>query len=522
MYLDYYGLRRRPFEGTPDPSFFYYSSAHREALAAIQYGVQQNKGLILISGDVGTGKTTLIQTYLRNVDDSIISIYVDYPFVSMSQLVKYLAGKLGVTEHQAQFPLELIEAITTRLVELKQQGKHVVLIFDEAQHLNTKILEFIRLLSNLQTHEEKLINIALVGQTELLSKIESPVLRQLRQRIVIQRVLIPLDFDETVNYIEHRLLVAGASECPFTRKALKLIFRETRGIPRLVNVLCDNSMLAGFIARSKSITPSIVKRVIRESLPDRHRTPVQRRRLALTLIFLLCIALATGWNIYSGKRLQSDLDVKEPASHYQVDAETLKSSIGVVQIEAEMLKGLRESEALPEEGSEYVNESAGEYGQTVELLSTQANLEPIVKVIETTRGVKPREALLKIIMETYGKSNDTLLDIVQQYNPSLKNIDLVYAGQEIVFPKLIPDTLILKAQDGKYFAHYYSSYQAERVSKKMKEVKTSNLNFSVIAVDQHGKMVYRLYIGPFDTLSDARKIFQILPVDHLPFGGKRN
>lgn len=523
MYLDYYGLRQKPFEGTPDPSFFYYSKAHKEALAAMQYGVEQNKGLILISGDVGTGKTTLIHTYLKNLDSSVLPVYIDYPFVSMSQLLKYLAEKLGVTVPLSQIPLDLSEAIMKRLVELKHQGRRVVLIFDEAQHLSIKTLEFIRLLSNFQTEEEKLINIMLIGQTELLAKIESPELRQLRQRIVIQRVLTPLDFDETVNYIEHRLLVAGAFENPFTKKAVQLIFRETRGIPRLINVLCDNALLAGFIARSKSITPSIVKRVIKESLPDRHGFYAKFWKKSLVLATGMAIMVAIGWKVFDGKILWISREVPsgtQSTYYYEISSEALKSAIGMVQIDDSMLKEFKGTGAFYEDPSQNAyEENTDSNNQSMWFLSKDTNLEPVIKVIEIERGVKPREALLKIIAETYGKSNDTLLDIVQQHNPSLKNIDLLYAGQKIVLPKLVPESMILKTQDGKYFVHYYSSYNADRVSKKMKELNSSNLQFSIISFDHNGRLVYRLYTGPFDTISDARRTFQILPVDHLPFTG---
>lgn len=515
MYLDYYGLKQKPFESTPDPYFFYLSYAHKEALAAIQYGVRESKGIVLISGDVGTGKTTLIQTYLGTLDSSVISIYVDYPFASMSQLLRYISDKLDIPVSQNVSPLHLVEVITRRLVELTDTGGRVVLIFDEAQHFNVKVLEFIRLLSNIQTRDRKLINIVLVGQPELIRKIESPELRQLRQRIAIQRMLTPLSFDETVNYIKHRLLAAGASGDLFSKGAMRIIFNESRGIPRLINILCDGALLAGFVSHTRIVEPPVVKRVIRESFPERSYKFRWKRVIVFTFA---CIIIVGGWIAVSKMRSGKDAFIEVRSSHFEADPESFKSSLYRVRIDGEALEDLRIREFDGEGVSEVKRSDLGGDFHGRDVLSIPSNFEPVIKEAQPAKGVKPQDVLAGLIMETYGKNNETLLDIVLQHNPSIKNINLIYAGQKIIMPDLAPETLIFKSSEGKYFVHYYSSYQAEKLMKKARELGSFNFPNTILLFDQNGRNVYRIYIGPFDSVSDAKKALLSLPKDHLPSG----
>jgi general secretion pathway protein A len=266
MYLRYYNLKKKPFENTPDPLFLFESKKHREVLASLVYGINSGKGLLLVVGDIGTGKTTLIHALLKRLDPSFITINfinpcLDPRTVTFEGILVLLARRLGLS-HLVKDKIQLLEIVTRALEALDRKGRKVVLIFDEAHLLSEKSLEEIRLLSNIENERRKLIQIVIVGQNELNAKIEKESLRPLKQRVSISRRLERLNKSETEDYINHRVRVAGNDSQLFKKKAISLIFKESEGIPRLINQICDNSLLIGYAVESRSITRRIVKEVI--------------------------------------------------------------------------------------------------------------------------------------------------------------------------------------------------------------------------------------------------------------------
>ncbi len=279
MYAQFYGLRESPFALTPDPRYLFMSEPHKEALASAIYGVQERKGFVLILGEVGTGKTTLIRHLLGRFGPNIRSVFVFNPAVSFIELLQLMLRDLELPCPSMR-RVEMIDTLNDYLLKEAAAGRYVVVVIDEAQHLSPTVLEEVRMLSNLETARGKLIQILLVGQPELGEKLGRPELRQLRQRISLVAELKPLSYEDTVQYIAHRLEVAGLeSGRLFSRRALKVIYRASGGIPRLVNVICDKALVLGYGAGAKVIKSRIIKEVLKDWKPfQRPAGPTPRAR----------------------------------------------------------------------------------------------------------------------------------------------------------------------------------------------------------------------------------------------------
>ena len=258
MYLSYYGLQEQPFSISPDPRFLYLSECHREGLANLTYGVAQRKGFVLITGEVGTGKTTLIHALLTEIPQKVRVAFISNPTLTREDFFYLLADvyKLGAIEHKAHFLVKF----TRFLEKAYSSGENVVLIVDEAHSLSFELLEEIRLLSNLETSGHKLVNIILVGQPELNEKLSSPEMRPLTQRITLRCHLSSMTLDETAKYIETRLLRSGAKDLGiFTKSAIQSLYEYARGIPRLTNILADHALLTGYVKELKRVDNRVIE-----------------------------------------------------------------------------------------------------------------------------------------------------------------------------------------------------------------------------------------------------------------------
>jgi len=258
VYEGYYGCRREPFSLSPDPSFLYATAPHREALAQLQYLVQQRKGFAVITGEVGTGKTTLLRSLIESAGPKIQTGYLFNPPRTRRALYQSIAAELGISLNGAADPTA---DLNQYFLSTFEKGGTVVVIFDEAQSLPMELLEEIRLLTNIETSSAKLLQVILAGQPELDTMIDSTALRALRQRLVFRYSLAPLGPEDTVQYIAARLAAAGADKSPFTLKACRAVHRCSGGIPRLVNVICDNAMLTGYATNSRVIDEENIEEV---------------------------------------------------------------------------------------------------------------------------------------------------------------------------------------------------------------------------------------------------------------------
>lgn len=265
MYCQYYGFKEFPFNVTSDPSFFYLTDKHKEALSHLLYGVSQRKGIVLLTGEVGTGKTTLCRYFVNQLGRSVRTALILNPCLSESQLLEAIVNDFGIPTKKSS-RLKLIQDLNRFLTREAQAGTNVVLIIDEAQNLKPHVLEQVRLLSNLETEKDKLLQVVLVGQPELADKLNLHQLRQLRQRIMVKSHLPPLATADVAHYIRHRLSVAseGTPEAEFAAESLDTIARFSEGIPRVINLVCDRALLAGFVLGKKTIDADIVKECLKD------------------------------------------------------------------------------------------------------------------------------------------------------------------------------------------------------------------------------------------------------------------
>jgi len=264
VYLEHYGLKEPPFAITPNPRFLFYSAKHREAYNHLLYGIRERKGFVQLTGEVGAGKTTLCRAMLDALDGQFATALILNPVMSPNEMMKAIAIDFGLPV-EGMDRLETIAVINDFLLWRASQGKDAVLIIDEAQDLTDELLEQVRLLSNIETDDRKLLQIVLMGQPELRDRLNAHQLRQLRQRITVRYHLSTLTRAEVGEYIRHRIHVSGGNGTPqFTSTAIWRIHRYSNGTPRLVNALCDKALLAGYVNRTNKIDYGIVGRAIRE------------------------------------------------------------------------------------------------------------------------------------------------------------------------------------------------------------------------------------------------------------------
>jgi len=299
MYLEYYGLREAPFSITPDPRYVFLSERHRDALAHLLYGIGKggSGGFVQLTGEVGTGKTTLCRLLLEQLPENTRVALVLNPKLSPVELVETVCEELKLDIEGRRGSLKaLTDTLNAFLLDAYAQGLRVVLIVDEAQNLSTESLEQVRLLTNLETPTQKLLQIILLGQPELREILDRPELRQLSQRITARYHLTPLDAAETETYVRHRMAVAGCKRIPFSRLGLKALYQRSGGIPRLVNIIADRALMAGFAREQDSLGERLVNRAADETLPGTARYWLHRYgRWATAAALLLAVAGTASW-----------------------------------------------------------------------------------------------------------------------------------------------------------------------------------------------------------------------------------
>ncbi len=264
MYLEFYGLKENPFNVTSDPNFLYLSHTHKEALNHLLYGINQRKGFIEVTGEIGAGKTTLCRAILNQLDERTKTSLVFNSSLPEKQLLEAIIADFGITPKRRS-KVGLIEALNEFLLEQLALGNNAVLIIDEAQNMRPSTLEAIRMLSNLETEKEKLLQIVLCGQPQLRDKLNSPSLLQLKQRIAVRFHVRALEKEELQGYMNHRLDVAGGGgRVSFTPETVDPIHSYTNGIPRLINIICDKALLMGFVYETRFIGNEIIQKSIEE------------------------------------------------------------------------------------------------------------------------------------------------------------------------------------------------------------------------------------------------------------------
>ncbi len=410
MYLDYYQLTKEPFNTTPNPEFLFLSPSHREALASIIYGVNHRKGFVAIIGEVGVGKTTILRSYLEQVDKSAFkTIYILYANVSFKELLKSVYQELGVAPETDDLP-EMVNQLHLILIDENKQGHMVVLIIDEAQNMTVETLEILRMLSNVETSEDKLLQIVLIGQLEFEEKLNQWELRQLNQRIVLRARIIPFSRRESVQYIQNRLAKAGRLDIAlFKKAALNYIIRYARGIPRVINILCGNALVIGFGRQEKAISARTAKAVIADFEGNKKKPILIRLLIASAILILLAgyIVLISPFKDQVLSKFAQMTTSQKPAldvnqNEYVVVPEKVKTA----PIKTEIGQPLKERKEK----------------------SVKSNF-PVKRV------VKKGDTLYSLVRDVYGTANNELIEQVKQQNKQLKKDNKIVVGDKLSFPE---------------------------------------------------------------------------------------
>ena len=457
MYCSQYGFSEKPFDVTPDSRFLYMTSNHQETLAALVYGIRERRGFICIIGEVGTGKTTLLNAALDRMDDKIRVAFIFNTDVTFDEMLNMALYEWGLIEQNDRLSkVNAIRLLNNFAIEQLAKGGNVVLIVDEAQNLNNSSMENLRLLSNLETRRHKLVQIVLSGQPELDTKLGQYELRQFAQRISLKRYVFPLNEKDTYTYLQHRLtFVNHSGSSPFSSKAQQLIWQCSGGVPRKINILCDNALLIGYGLQKKKIHAGIVQEVAEDlkwsrfsdagaplnsspaetGIPWVETKPPWRKLTVAATIFLVgSLILAgnfflrnTGFEFTRLAKFNSSikgvpLEVIQPNNKRQQAQLTFTGKPSQQAMTPKII-----TEDLPGENAE--SETYAENIGRLDLAATVREEEKI-RLLKVERG----KTLYDIIIQTYGVYDGVALNRILLENPEVVDPDRIYPGQIIRIP----------------------------------------------------------------------------------------
>jgi general secretion pathway protein A len=546
MYNAYFGFSESPFENNLDQRFLFLSENHTEVLAGLFYFVKEKKGLALVSGDVGTGKTMLIHSLLNLLPSQVHPISIPNPSIGYLDLIKFIAGSLGITDKKENI-LELVDQMKGALLTARQQGIDYLLIIDEAQLLSDENLEQIRLLSNIEIPAGKLLQILLVGQNELSEKLNCHAMRPLRQRINISRFLSPLTQAESRTYMDHRLRKAGSSflDC-FAENCAKTVHNLTGGVPRIINHLCDNALLICMTEGQKKVNRQTLIRAWEALQTDTicasHAPAAPRRSRLLWLSAAACLAsLVLGFAL-SQSGLSRQLLQGIHKAHFQplaqgqtssdlVSQQTNQASPQIIQDSIPPKNGtvVASPPATPEPSAPNLASSPGvspsipqiakateaasqaispqvtEPQPSVESAPATPSPEQTAALFQTHRVTKEDSNLTRIISQYYRGNKDLAFAAVILANPTIISENLIHTGQQLILPYIKNTDKIFSLPDGKYYA-YYDKYLSDSPRQQaLKHLKERQVRIVVRETQEPGVKVYRIFLGGYDQKADLRR-----------------
>ena len=498
MYTHFYNLREKPFNLTPSPRFLYLGETHKEALSLLTYGVMERKGFVLLTGEVGTGKTTIVQTLLKNLDSSVKYVYLSNPTVSVKDFLSYVAFGLGLRTQFSSKSSFLIQ-FEDFLQKIFQHQQNVLLIIDEAQNLSFELLEEVRLLSNMETPDEKLINIFLVGQPELNKKLSQPICRPLLQRISIRYHIRPLDQEDTREYITTRLKVAGAANGSkiFSKNVIEAIHQYSEGYPRLINILADNVLLLGYSRGEKKITPAMVNQSYQDmklngsvsKSPEQYeiRTGEQVHTgsywkwavlLFFAAIFTAAVMSQEGQNLVRRMTRLIPISFRAPKDSSNSSKEQPRSA--GFQTEEKQAAVV---DIIP-------------HGGPKEMKSTLSTDD---KEALKTLIVAQDDSLSKLVASVYGQADANNLKLVRKYNPEIEDIDRIAVGQKIIFPPLPA------LNPGPTFTVHIGSFRSLESARDLfqKSMREGYEVYILPSYDLRNDKVFRVTLENFNSLQGA-------------------
>ena len=438
MYNKFYGFSEDPFNLSPDPRFLFLAIGHFETLSSMISGIKERKGITMISGDVGTGKTTLIYTLLKDLSETIKTAFVFYTKISFPDLLKDILGDLGVSVSKENLTTLLV-LFRRYLKERTVRDETVAIIIDEAQNLEFEVMENLFRLCSGESSDAKLVQILLVGQPELDAKLDSPKLQAFKDRFVIRNYLRPLNQKESEEYIDHRLKVVGSSSSKvFTPQAIDRISKFSNGIPRVINIVCDRALLTGYATSSQKIDEEIVKETIKElSHLESHRTVrlfgVRPLYAILGIAILAVLGLGTLYFFHWDSKLKSPLKRSEKTFLEETGSE--KTSLEETLI--------RKEKSIEKEGSPR-------------------------KATERIVSVKEGWTLSLLAQQYYNNVNPTLIDLILAFNPQITDLNRIFVNQQIKIPSITEELLLIQTS-GQSYKIYLGTFNDEQFGHSLKE-----------------------------------------------------
>ncbi|MFP3928716.1 MAG: AAA family ATPase [Desulfobacteraceae bacterium] len=528
MYEEFFGLKEKPFDLAPSSRYLYLSEGHKEALALLTYGVMERRGFVLLTGDVGTGKTTVVQALLSNLGTDVKYVHITNPLLTPREFIDYLSFSAFGSKAHFKSKVNFLFDFEAFLRDCFERRITFIMIVDEAQALSFGLLEEIRLLSNMEYADSKLVNIFLVGQPELNERLKDPRCKPLRQRIASRYHLPSLDLHGTENYISTRLRVAGVEETRsiFPPKSIQAIHEATRGIPRIINILADNALLLGYSKGRRKISPEMIRECHSEMdqefepdpgeesatvhEPSPEPQPAPSRKSGFRRVFLLVLLLAAAAAAALTRPESRELLISLIPGHATRNAkvvekiplqEPLVAGTGGDRERTEVEPGEPPAPVLePEAGEE--EKSALRIPEPEELPGPEKSA-PEDLPEERVVVVKQGDSLARLAAEVYGRADEEILDLIQRRNPEIEDINSIRVGQKILFPSLDES---VKSVAGAYTVHV-ASYKPFKAAHDafQRLIARGHEAYIIPAANDNGGIIYRVTTGSFAARGEASK-----------------
>ena len=516
-YTHFYSFSENPFNISPDPKFFFSSESHREALAGLLYGINQRKGFVLLLGEEGIGKTTLIHHLINTLDSNVKTIFFPQSQIAFEQMLKGILLNLEIPlKTEVKGPM--LHDLYHYLIRSLEQDENVVIIIDDAHNISLEAIEELRLLSNLETSRSKLLQIVIVGQPELKAKLRSKVVRQINQRIAVSSQISPLTEEESLRYIDHRLKIVGSGSSEiFTDEALSLICRYAKGIPRAINILCSNALSVGYGLSEKRISASTVRKIRREKdIFTGERSPKPSSGMKRNLprkIFYAFLALA----IFATVMFFNKDYVK-----YLLTAQEFKIVSGPSDIgdKVETSKPTGERHVVPEPAPNTpkpeVTNASPEAPQTPASSATSISQPDTGIRVKTIVKVKVGTTLSLLAIKYYNEANTTLIDHILKLNPEITDSNLILVDQKIKIPEITESLLLLQFSNDVYKAHLGTFLNPEYAKRYIGDIDLPGKKMEIVPWKVSQKETwYRVLAGPFVSKNEGLKAIEELKQKRL-------
>lgn len=504
-FCKFYGFSQDPFDDLPNNRFFFPSASHNEALLSMLYGINSRKGLIVILGERGGGKTTLALQLMSALDPKTRTIYFPTSNLPFNKILKEILQELGLSP-EGKTKGEKLHELNYHLISCLERDENVAVILDEVQDIGADVIEELRLLANLETSTAKLLQIVFIGQPELMDKLRSNALRQIKQRIVINYEIKPLGEDEAVLYVDHRLKSVGSdSSFIFTGKALSIVCRHAKGNPRLLNVICRNALSLGYRLSEKRISPSTVKKILphkvilsdEEVMKKTHRYLPRYAPIAVSAVVILALFLLFSVNY------PSLFPFHLPLMNHPAAADSDKGQVRLPDGK-KVLPERREADSLQPVTMNTTHPLA-----TREISAPPPIVLPvdepeiqIREIIKARRG----QTLHSLADNYYKGSDETFIDYILKLNPEITNPNLIHINQTIRIPEITKSLLTIKCSNNLYQAHLKTFANLKKAEQYKHDVIKPDKEIKILPLPVSSEETwYRVVVGPFKDRSAASR-----------------